>query len=343
MEKKYLYNDKLVEAKELFNEAELARIDQTQELFNAAGFGDIDLTLLTVLERDISRQKFYQVDPEKYVPFDHTTGGWADYITVLRSFANAEGSIDSWERGIDTDNARRGQVGVKLESASLKIHNLAKMISWSLFELRQSQQSGVWNVVTEKERARKVDHDISVQRAILLGDDDHLGLLNQPNVPVETAQITKPISQMTAAEFRTFLSTFLNNFFVTTNSTALPDTMVIPMSDFLGLGVAVDEQYPVFSTMLGRLNDVFRSMTGNEKAEIIPLVYCEPQYNNGNYKYVLYRRDFDTLRVYQPIDYNVVQGMTVDGMNYQNTAYSRISDVFVNRPTEMVYLTFPKA
>lgn len=341
MAKVYLENGVEKTAEELFNAAELAKIESTQKLVNDAGFGDIDVTLLTILERNVSQQKFYTVDPEKFVPFDKTQGGFADYITVLRSYANIDADLSTWDKGNDTDNARRAQVGAKVESVALKVHNLDKMISYSMFELQQSMQTGIWNVVTEKERARKRDYDLAVQKAVLLGDADHKGLLNQATVPTEHQTVlTKPISQMTAAEFKAFLASVFHTYVASTGYTAMPDTLAIPMSDFMGLGVAVDEQYPVFTTMKKRLEDVFREVTGNANAEIVPLVYCEAKFNNGVAKYVLYRRDFDTLRVYQPFGYNVVQGATVDGINYQNTAWARISDVFVNREKEMLYLTF---
>lgn len=343
MEKKYLVNGKESSRAELFNEAELAVIDRNQTMVNDQGYADIDITLLTLLEREISRQKFYKVDPEDFIPIDHQQGGWNDYITILRSYYNIEGDIASWERGVDADNARRGQVGAKLGSVALKLHNFNKMISWSLFELRQSMETRVWNIVTEKERARKIDHDLSVQRMLLLGDEDHKGFLNQAEVPVSTTAMTKPISQMTPVEFKTFLATVFANFYKASGYTAMPDTLVLPMSDLMALGTAADEGYPVFTTMYDRLVSVFRQATGNPNATIKGLVYCEPEFNNGNYKYVLYRKDFDTIRAYNPYEYTVVTGATVDGMNYQNTAFSRFSDVFVNRPKEMLYMTVPKA
>lgn len=340
MAKKYLVNGVEKEREELFNSEELAVIDHNQELLNAMGYGDIDVTLLTQIEREVSQQKFYQIDPKEYVPFDTTQGGWADFITVLRNYSNAEAEISSWERGVDADNARREQVGVTLGAESLKIHNLAKMVSYSLFEIRSAMETGRWNIVTEKERARKRDYDLSVQKAVLLGDSQHKGLLNQTTVTTNSTVLTKKISAMTSAEFRTFLGTVFAEYFKNSNMTVLPDTLCIAPSDFLGLGTAVDEQYPLVQSMLKRAKDVFREVTGNENADIKMLAYCEPSFNNGYYKYALYRKDFDTLRVYQPYDYNVVQGATVDGMNYQNTAYARLSDVFVNRPAEMLYLSW---
>lgn len=343
MAKKYLVNGVEKEREELFNSDELAVIDRNQALLNDLGYGDIDVTLLTQIEREVSQQKFYQIDPELFVPFDTTQGGWADFITVLRNYSNADGDISTWERGVDADNARRAQVGVTLGAESLKIHNLAKMVSYSLFEMRSAMETGRWNIVTEKERARKRDYDLAVQKAVLLGDSNFKGLLNQTGVASNTTVLTKPISTMTSGEFRTFLGSVFAEYFKNSSMTVLPDTLAIAPSDFLGLGVAVDEQYPLVQSMLTRAKEVFREVTGNPNADIKMLAYCEPEFNGGYYKYVLYRRDFDTLRVYRPYDYNVVQGATVDGMNYQNTAYARLSDVFVNRPKEIVYLTWQKA
>lgn len=343
MAKKYLVNGVEKEREELFNSDELAVIDRNQALLNDLGYGDIDVTLLTQIEREVSQQKFYQIDPTLFVPFDTTQGGWSDFITVLRNYTNTDADISTWERGVDADNARRAQVGVTLGAESLKIHNLAKMVSYSLFEMRSAMETGRWNIVTEKERARKRDYDLAVQKAVLLGDSNFKGLLNQTGVASNTAILTKPISTMTSGEFRTFLGSVFAEYFKNSSMTVLPDTLAIAPSDFLGLGVAVDEQYPLVQSMLTRAKEVFREVTGNPNADIKMLAYCEPEFNGGYYKYVLYRRDFDTLRVYQPYDYNVVQGATVDGMNYQNTAYARLSDVFVNRPKEMVYLTWQKA
>lgn len=339
MAKVYLENGVEKTREELFNEQELAVIDRNQELLNASGYGEIDLTLLTVLEREISKQKFYTVNPEDFIPMDHTTGGFADYITVLRSFINADADISTWERGVDADNARRNQVGAKVESVSLKVHNLDKMVSYSLFELKQAMQTGIWNIVTEKERARKIDYDLAVQAALLKGDAKHKGLLNQTGATTNTTVLTKNISAMTSAEFKAFMASVFAEYFANTNSTALPDTFVIPMEDFLGMGVAVDEQYPLVSSMLERFTNVFRETTGNSNAVIKPLVYCNKNQNGGTAKYALYRKDWDCLRAYQPVDYTVVQGATVDGMNYQNTAYARVSDVFLNRPKELMYFT----
>lgn len=339
-DKTYLVNGVEKTREELFNSDELKIIDNNQKLLNDMGYGDIDITLLTQIEREVSQQKFYTVNPEDFVPFDNTQGGWADYITVLRSYSNIDGNLATWERGVDADNARRGQVGASLDSVSLKIHNLAKMVSYSLFEIRQSQETGRWNIITEKERARKRDYDLSIQRGILLGDDEHKGLLNQAEVTNNVTVLTKKLSTMTSVEFRTFLGSIFGDFYTQTGRTALPDTLAIAPSDFLGLGVAVDEQYPLVQSMLKRMEEVFKEVTGNANAKIIPLAYCEPEFHDGAYKYVLYRRDFDTLRVYRPFDYNVVQGASIDGMNYQNTAYARISDLFVNRPAEMMYLSF---
>ena len=102
-EKKYLFNGVEKTREELFNEADCAILEKNQQLLNDVGFGDHDITLLTVIEREVSQQKFYQVNPEGFVPFDLTQGGWADYMNVWRNYFNSDGKIDAGKTRVDAD------------------------------------------------------------------------------------------------------------------------------------------------------------------------------------------------------------------------------------------------
>lgn len=321
----------------LFNEAEQSAIDKAQNLVNESGFADIDITLLTALETRIAQQKFYTVDVDKFIDIARDTGGYSDAITAFKNLLLDEAD-DSWEADILGDNARKPQVTVGLEPFTVRIRSLVKMVSYSLLEIRQAQQTGVWNVVLEKERARKRSHDLYLQRVLLKGTSRHEGLLNLSGVTTNTTAIAKQMKNMTVSEWQTFLGSIFATFASNTKYTAMPNRFVIPYTDYLGLAKAADETYPL-KTKLERLTESFKQMCGAD-AEILPLAYCNAAENDGtNNKYVLYRKDFDTLRAYMPISYNVVEGASVDGFNYQNTAYSRVSDVVLVRPKEIMYFT----
>lgn len=320
----------------LFNEEEKATLDNVQRLVNEAGFGDIDITLLTALEARIAQQKFYEVDVDKFIDIARDTGGYADSITAFKNLQLQE-SDDSWEADLMGDNARKGQGTVGLEPFSVRIRSLIRMVSYSLLEIRQAQQTGVWNVVLEKERARKRSHDLYVQRVLLAGTDKHEGLLNQSGVTANTTAITKQMKNMSVAEWQAFLGSIFGEFAKASNYTAMPNRFVIPYTDYLGLAQCADETYPLKSK-LERLTESFKQMCGAD-AEILPLAYCNASQNGGTNKYVLYRKDFDVIRAYAPVGYSVVEGASVDGFNYQNTAYSRLSDVVLVRPQEIMYFT----
>lgn len=320
----------------LFNEDQVKSLDKVQNLVNEAGFGDIDITLLTALEARIAQQKFYEVSPDDFIDIARDTGGYSDAITAFKNL-QLQDADDSWEADIMGDNARKGQATVGLEPFTVRIRSLVRMVSYSLLEIRQAQQTGVWNVVLEKERARKRSHDLYLQRVLLAGSDKHEGLLNMSGVTTDTTTIAKQMKDMSAAEFGALIGDLFGKFAANTEYTAMPNRFVIPYTDYLGLARCADETYPLKSK-LERLEESFKQICGAD-AKVLPLAYCNKAQNGGTNKYVLYRKDFDTLRAYMPIGYSVVEGASVDGFNYQNTAFSRVSDVVLVRPKEVMYFT----
>lgn len=320
----------------LFNEDEMASIAKTQNLVNESGFADIDITLLTALETRIAQQKFYTAEVDDFIDIARDTGGYADAITAFKTL-RLDAADDSWEADILSDNARKPQVAVGLEPFTVRIRSLVKMVSYSLLEIRQAQQTGVWNVVLEKERARKQSHDLYLQRVLLKGTDRHEGLLNLSGVTADTTTIAKQMKNMSVAEWQALLGKLFSVYANHTNFTAMPNRFVVPYTDYLGLAQCADETYPL-KTKLQRLEESFKQMCGPD-AKILPLSYCNADQNGGTNKYVMYRKDFDTVRAYMPIGYSVVEGASVDGFNYQNTAYSRVSDVVLVRPKEVMYFT----
>lgn len=326
----------------LFNDLESAAIDKVQTLVNDAGYADVDITLLTALEKRISTQKFYTINPEDFLPIVTDTGAWDNFITGFRSYFNNSGDISSWESGTNGENSTKTQGGVGMEPYSVVVHKLNKMLSYSLFELNQSMKTGVYNVVQEKERARKKDYDLAVQKTLLAGDANHKGLLNQTGATVDATTMTKRISAMSSAEFKTFLGKVFASFAKSSEFTALPDTFVVEFSDFLGMQVSANEDFPLKS-MYKRVSEAFKEIAGSENATIKHLAYCDAEKRGGTARTVLYRKDFDTIRAYNPIQYTIVNGVSPDGMNYQNTAYASLSDVFLNRPKEVLYMDYTVA
>ncbi len=130
-------------------------------------------------------------------------------------------------------------------------------------------------------------------------------------------------------------------YFANSNSTVLPDTFIIPTSDYLGLASSADETFPLKSK-LERIIEAFRAMTGNMEFEVKPLAYADSTNNDlGVQRYVLYRRnDATSLTAEVPVDYTTTIFDTVNGFQYESVAYGQFSSVEAFRPLEMLYFDY---
>jgi hypothetical protein len=315
-----------------------------REIKNASGF-DVDITTLTHIRAKVTEQKFYEVRPSDYMPVNVGEGGWNDFVLTYQSLSNS----DDFEAGITNSNSantKLAQSESEIRDIQVPVKLWAGATAYNIAELGAATESGNWSLIESKETARFKTWQLGLQRVAFLGLDipGVLGLLTQPDVTVNTAIITKDISAMTATEFQAFLAAILGAYFDNSNSTTLPDTFIIPMDDFLGLGSAVDEVFNMKSR-LQRIRESFIEMTGNEKFMVKGLAYAQQERNNlTKNRYVLYRREDDTgLRLDVPLPYTTTIFDTVNGFQYQSAAYGRFTGCKTYRPAEMIYFDYANA
>lgn len=313
-------------------------------LMNAAasdlGF-NIDITTLTEIRQKIVEQKFYKIAPADFLPVKVGFGAWSDQLLTYKSFDLS----DDFEEGIVdvANNSRIANVNTGVEGVNTKVIDWAKMLDYSLIDLQKAQKSGNWSLIESKERSRKKNWDLGIQKVAFLGhstDTNVKGLLNLAGVTNDTTNLTKTLSSMTDAEFQTFISKFVQLFVSNSNSTAMPDTFVIPLSDWLGLGKATSATYPINSRREYLIKE-FRAATNNPNAQVKPLAYCDAANNNlGVTRYALYSSDEDTLDMNLPVDYTSTVVGSINNFQFQSVAYGEFTGVQVYRPLEVYYFSF---
>ena len=213
-------------------------------------------------------------------------------------------------------------------------------------QIQQAAKAGNWDLITAKERSRKENWDLGIQKLAFLGLADNanvIGLLNQSSVTVDTATITQPISTMSPPDLKQFCFTVLNVYRSNAQRTAWPDRFVIPESDFLGLGAQASADFPIKST-LAVLEETFAVLTGNKGFKILPLAYADAQYGNPgetNQIYTLYRSNEDDMRLNIPVDYTNTLANSVDNFSFQNVAYGQFTGIQLYRPLTQIYFKFP--
>ena len=316
--------------------------NDVDKIANANGF-KVDITTLTEIKAEVTKQKFYEVAPSSFMPVVVGEGAFSDELLTYKS-----GSVsDPFEAGLiaagATGTARDSMSETAIEALKVPVKYWKRAIAYNLIELNQATRSGNWSLIEAKEEARFKSWQLGIQKIAFLGLEQEGvdGLLTQSDVTSNTSLITKKISSMNASEFQALLAGLFTAYNVNSDSTCMPDTFAVPTDDYLGLVSSVDETYPLKSR-LERLSEAGKLATMNPAFEIMPLAYAQKDKSGlGVDRYVLYvRSDRQSLRMDIPVDYTQTITDTVSGFDYSSVAYGGFTGCKSYRPKEMLYLDF---
>lgn len=326
----------------VLSEQEQRIANHAQQMCNALGF-QVDITTLTQILSRVIEQKFFTIAPADYVPVRVGEGAWGGELLTYRDF-QIGGDFETGIINSASENSRLAEVTSAVDAIRVPITNWAKAVTWTLFELRQAQVAGNWDIVTSKERARKKNWDLGIQRIAFLGAASNTnvkGLLTQTDVTANTSIITESITGMTTAEFNAFVGAIVQAYRANSFYTAYPDRFIIPESDYNGLATAVSPDYPMISK-LQYLLDAFRRITMNPNFQILPLAYANQAQNadvtglNKN-RYTLLNYDEDSIRMDIPVDYTNTLQNSVNNFQFNSVGYGQFTGVQAYRAAEMMY------
>lgn len=325
----------------VLNEMEVRSVNNAQKMVSNAGF-DVDVTTLTTIMKSVIEQKFFEIPFADYMPVKVGEGAWSEALTSYLSFSLSD-DFASGVLNTGADSSRMGSADTAVDSITVKVYNWAKKIGWSLFDLQLATRSGNWDLVTQKEKARKKSWDLGLQKLAFLGMTSNStnvpGLLSQSGVTADTSLIPKLISAMTDAEFTTFVTGLYEAYRNNAKRTAKPTHFIIPERDFNGLVAPYSATYPL-KTKLQALQEAFETLTMNKNFKILPLAYANYT-ESGLSKniYTLLNYDEDSLRLDIPVNYTNTLANSVDNFWFQNVGYGQFTAPKAYRPAEMIYFT----
>jgi hypothetical protein len=313
---------------------------------NALGY-DAAITVLTTISKKFTTQRFYEIPFADYLPVRIGEGTWSDQITTFRSFAVA----DEFETGVINtagQNARLASADAAVDALNLKIYPWGKSIGYSIFDLEYAAKFANWDLPAAKEKARKTNWDLGLQRVAFLGarglngsGGPCIGLLNQPGINVNTSVITQKISTMTPTQLQTLTATIVEAYHANARRTIYPDRFIIPVSDFNGLAATVSPDFPIKS-MLQLLEETFKVVCMNDKFKILPVAYADATASTGLASpiYMLTRYDEESIVMHIPLDYTTTLANSLDNFYFQNAGYGQFTGVLALRPLESLYFTY---
>lgn len=310
-------------------------LDRDMKL-NANGYEQI-ISTLTAVSGALTTQKFYTVDFANMVPIVVGNGAFATEILNWRSAVTGEG-FDSGIISHASNNARLGLVGAEFDAIKQPIYTWAKATQYSLIELQQAAvANNMFSLIEARERARRTEFDLGLQKVAFYGSQASNGLLTQSGAAIDTTTITKRLHVMTAAELNTFVGALIGNYRAATNYTAMPTHFIVPEKDRLGLINFPDSTYPLRSR-LEILTSAFREVTMNPNFQILSTAYNDKAYHpSAVNRYVLLNYDATSLKLDLPVPYTMTMAGTQNGFSFENAAYAQFTGVALLRPKELQY------
>jgi hypothetical protein len=300
---------------------------------------DIAITTLTQVRQEIVEQVFYEVAPAEYMPVDVGTGAWMQELLTYATYATGD-DFESGNLKVGSES-KLPRVGAGITPITTPIVNWAKELEYSLMDINQAAKSGNWSLIQSLERARKMNWDLGIQKIAFLGSTGNTnikGLLNLAGVNSNTSLITGPISSMNSTNFAALVAGLLGAYSTNSSKTALPDTFVIPLADYLGLAAPTNEDFTIVSK-LDYLLTAFRKFIPNFK--ILGLAYGNADSNNlGLTRYALYKSTPDCLSMFIPVNYTTALVGSLNNFQFQGVGYGQYSGVQVFRPKTVLYLDY---
>ena len=323
------------------NDEEFAKAQRLENAVSEQMGYQVPLTTLTAIIRSVAEQKFYQIPVADFIPVRvGTEAAWADDVLMFRSFQVG----GDFEKGyIETaTEGRLASVNATLDGIRVPARVWAKEIAYSIADVQKAARTGIWDYVTQQEKARKTNWDLGIQKTAFLGSKDGTmeGLLNLSDVTVNTTLLPATLHEATDAQLQAFVGNVLNAYQYNNNYTAYPNRLYIPTDDYNALAVATSITFPIKSK-LEYLLDVFKATTMNSDFKILPLAYLMPSNSDGKLsaaRYVLMRYDEDVARFEIPVDYTTTVPNSYDGWTIRNVGYGQHTGVLDARPQEILYM-----
>lgn len=318
------------------------RVNNAVAFANPANYGlEQTITTLTQIVAGVQRQRFYTVQGSltDYVPIEMGTGAYGKQIgqfAIAQVGDNFESGIVQVGNGINKD----ANLDITADFISIR-NNFWRMKYEATKEILEMARVNAVNFsyVEEQETARLRTAQLGLQKVEFLGTNDGLnfGLLNQPEVTINTSLLPTSIQNMTITQLTNFAKTAISTYFAHTNSTVFPNTWLMPTATYMSLGVPINPEFPI-GTVREFLEKAFVQAGAPSDFRILHTVYNNTAGTGGRGRHVLYNRDPQTLTMYIPKQYTPYPFYPVNSLDMISDAEMQFTGVWVKRPNEVLYL-----
>jgi len=296
----------------------------------------------TQIVSGVVNKLYYELMGQKLSDFVKIEVGTGAYSTNLTQFASAyvgdpfkSGLIEPTASGINADASSNIKIG------ALTIPNNFWRMKYTVgneLVKMASINAETFSIIEENEKSRKKIWDLGLQEATFkgLGDGKSFGLLNQPNVTVNTTLMTAELDTMTDAQFQTFLGRVAGVYATNSDGTMMFNRMLIPQKAYLSL----QQPYGAYGeTRLSVMERAFQGIVGQD-FKIVHATYCTGATAGGDAtkgRYVFYNNDEDNLIMHLPKPYTPYPLFPQGALDLISDAEGQFTTPYVKRIGSMLY------
>lgn len=312
-------------------------------LFDIPGRGVIQtVDTLTDIVNGAVEAKYYELAGQTPSDFLNIDVGRGAYSTGLFQFTTAYVGSTFKECLINpASNAINANANSSIAIDGITIPNnfYAQRYAVRQEAIKMAARNAVnFDIVEQNEKARAKTYQLGFQETMFLGlgDGRTYGLLNQPNVTVNTSLLPTAPEKMTTEQIKTFAATALATSFAGSNYTIMPNRWCMPTRSFMALGIPYGDTFGM-PTVKEVLEKAFKEAGAPADFKIVHTVYNNTAASNGKGRHVFYNTDVDNIVMCAPLVYTPHPLYAQGSLDLISDAEAQFTGVWVKREGSILY------
>lgn len=296
-------------------------------------------TLTTILDSVVNAKYYTTPFPlTDYVKMDVGRGA---YGTSIFQFAAAY-TGSTFEQSIinpaSTGIHNNAVSDIRIDGLSIKNNFFRNDYSISNEELRMAAAGRVsFDIIEEKEKARKTMWDLGIQKSHFLGVGDNQGLLNLSGVTVNTSLLPTAIDLLNVNEIKNFAANAMSTYYTQTHGTYFPNRWLMPSKAYMALGVPYGNTFGM-PTLLEVFENAFKKAGAPADFKIVHTIYADNAATTTYGRHVLYNNNEENIVRYIPKPYTPHPLFPQGSLDMISQAEGQFTGVQVKKPETVLYI-----
>lgn len=311
-------------------------------LFDVPSSGVIQtVDTLTTIVDSVLRAKYYTT-PFPLTDYVKMDVGRGAYGTSVFQFATAYTGA-TFEQSIinpaSTGVHNNATSDIRIDGISIKNNFFRNDYSVSNEELRMAAAGRVsFDVIEEKERARKQMWDLGIQKSHFLGIGDNKGLLNLSGVTVNTSLLPTAPASLTVAQIKNFAANAIATYYAQTNGTYFPNRWLMPSNSFMQLGVPYGDTFGM-PTLAEVFEKAFKAAGAPDDFKIVHTIYANTANAAGTGgRHVFYNNNEENIIRHIPKAYTPHPLFPMGSLDMISQAEGQFTGVQAKKPETILYV-----